>query len=149
MNVKQKLGYMLIGCLFTIAGYILASLGGGAAHAQQNEQVLDKIVCRELEVVNTEGTPVVRIGAAEEGGVMSVINAAGKTVGAIGASGDGGAMGVFNAAAGKGGFRIHAAKGSGAISVINAAGKTVGIIGATEDGSGIIQIYDEDGWRTH
>ena len=126
MNVKQKVGYMLIGCLFTIAGYILASLGGGATHTQQNEQVLDKIVCRELEVVNTEGTPVVRIGA----------------------SGDGGAMGVFNAAAGKGGFRIHAAEGSAAISVINAAGKTVGIIGATEDGSGIIQTY-EDGWRTH
>ena len=149
MNVKQKLGYTFIGCLFTITGYILASLGGGVTHTQKNEQVLDKIVCRELEVVNTEGTPVVHIGAAEEGGFMSVINTAGKTVGAIGASGDGGAMGVFNAAAGRGGFRIHAAKGSGAISVINAAGKTVGIIGATEDGSGIIQIYDEDGWRTH
>lgn len=32
MNTKQKFAYMLIGCLFTIAGYILASLGGGATH---------------------------------------------------------------------------------------------------------------------
>ncbi len=37
MNIKQKLGYMFIGCLFTIAGYILASLGGDTTHAQQNE----------------------------------------------------------------------------------------------------------------
>ncbi len=35
MNFKQKLVYMFIGCLFTIAGYILASLGGNATHAQQ------------------------------------------------------------------------------------------------------------------
>ena len=35
MNFKQKLGYMFIGCLFTIAGYILASLGGITTHAQQ------------------------------------------------------------------------------------------------------------------
>ena len=33
MNVRQKLGYMLIGCLFTIAGYILALLGGSVAGA--------------------------------------------------------------------------------------------------------------------
>ncbi len=55
MNFKQKLGYMLIGCLFTIAGYILASLGGSITHAQKDEQVLDKIVCRELDVVNKYG----------------------------------------------------------------------------------------------
>lgn len=41
MKFKQKLGYMLIGSLFTNAGYILASLGG-ASHAQKDEQVLDK-----------------------------------------------------------------------------------------------------------
>ncbi len=58
MNFKQKLGYMFIGCLFTIAGYILTSLGGGATHAQQDEKVLDKIVCRELQVVNKEGKSV-------------------------------------------------------------------------------------------
>ena len=68
MNFKQKLVYMLIGCLFTIAGYILASLGGSATHAQQNEQVLDKIVCRELEVVNKEGKAVVHINKQEHGG---------------------------------------------------------------------------------
>ena len=61
MNFKQKLGYMLIGCLFTIAGYILASLGGDTTHAQQNEQVIDKIVCRELEILDKKGTKRIRL----------------------------------------------------------------------------------------
>ncbi|MCG9129126.1 hypothetical protein JT359_16170 [Candidatus Poribacteria bacterium] len=47
---------MLIGCLFTIAGYILASLGDGTIHAQQDEQVIDKIVCRELEILDKKST---------------------------------------------------------------------------------------------
>ena len=45
MNFKQKFGYMLIGCLVTLAGYFFASLGGSSsppntAHAQQNEEVI-------------------------------------------------------------------------------------------------------------
>lgn len=51
---------MFIGSLFTIAGYILALLGGGTSHAQKDEQVFDKIVCNELEVVNSEGKVVTR-----------------------------------------------------------------------------------------
>ncbi len=62
MNFKQKLGYMLIGCLFTIAGYIIASLGGDTTHAQQNEQVIDKIVCREIKIVNNTGKPLLLLG---------------------------------------------------------------------------------------
>ena len=80
MNFKQKLGYMFIGCLFTIAGYILASLGGDTTHAQQNEQVIDKIVCRELEVVNKEGISVFDIKAGEGGGVVRVKNSDGISV---------------------------------------------------------------------
>ncbi len=47
MKFKHKLGYIFIGCLFTIAGYILASLGGITTHAQQEKQVIDEIVCRK------------------------------------------------------------------------------------------------------
>ena len=70
MNFKQKLVYMLIGCLFTLAGYFLASLGNNEipnAHAQQNEkQVIDKIVCRELTVVNENGTPIANLKSDEK-----------------------------------------------------------------------------------
>ena len=74
MNAKQKLGYMFVGCLFTIAGYILASLGGGATHAQQNEQVIDKIVCRELEVVNEKGQKMIRLGHLFKSGLVQILN---------------------------------------------------------------------------
>ena len=68
MNFKHKLGYMFIGCLFTIAGYILASLGGGATHAQQEKQVIDEIVCRHLKVVNKQGKTVAHIKEHQLGG---------------------------------------------------------------------------------
>ena len=121
MNFKQKLGYMFIGCLFTIAGYILASLGG-ATHAQQNEQVIDKIVCKQLEVVNKAGKRVVNVWTNEIGksGVIDIFNTEEKVVVEIGANEHGGIMGVLNNA------------GNGGVA-----------IGVTEDGKGYIRTSDE------
>ena len=98
MNFKQKLGYMFIGCLFTIAGYILASLGGMTTHAQKDEQVIDKIVCKRLEVVNEEGTTAALIVVDARGdGAIEVRNKAGKVVASIVVDArDGGAISVFN-----------------------------------------------------
>ena len=40
MNMKQKLTYMLIGCLFTLAGYVLSTLFNTPPHIQaRDEQV--------------------------------------------------------------------------------------------------------------
>ncbi len=170
MNVKQKLGYMFIGCLFTIAGYILASLGGDTTHAQQNEQVIDKIVCRELEVVNTAGNVVASIASSDNGGIMSVQNTAGKVVAGIAVTEhDSGIMSVQNTAgkvvafisatdkgggmsiqntAGKNIVAISATKDGGFMGVQNTAGKNVIRFGVTEKGNGGIQTY-KDGWRIH
>ena len=165
MKFKQKLAYMLIGCLFTIAGYIIASLGGGdTTHAQQDEQVLGKIVCRQLEVVNIEGTPVARIYADENGGVIDVRNAAGKQAVGIVAQKNGkgtgtitvfntsgkrvvsvdanfwgnGSITVLNSAANLG-ADIYADDFGGAIAVYNAAEKLVAGIWADKDGNGTIK----------
>lgn len=56
MNFKQKLVYMFIGCLFTIAGYILASLGGETTHAQQFE-TQDIIERYHFGYIVSEDTP--------------------------------------------------------------------------------------------
>ena len=109
MNFKQKLGYMCIGCLFTIAGYMLASLGGGATHAQKDEQVIDEqvildaakqvikerathaqkndkdvideIVCRQIKVVNRFGkTMIVIKGSDHSGGRMTLHNGHGEVI---------------------------------------------------------------------
>ena len=78
---------MLIGCLFTLTGYLLASLSNNEApdtHAQQNEkQVIDKIVCRELIVVNKDGTPIANLKSHEKdplstGGSLRIYNFQGQ-----------------------------------------------------------------------
>lgn len=173
MNVKQKLGYMFIGCLFTIAGYILASLDGGATHAQQNEQVIDKIVCRELEVVNEEGKKIILIGTERGGGVVSVKNKEGKTIvdiknrhyiGAKGGEvrlyngGDGHSY-VFMAATLEGGYvRIAQSRWEGEGSVSMSTLGEGGFVGITnengkrvvsmftdgDDGTGIVSVSDSN-----
>ena len=170
MKFKQKLGYMCIGCLFTIAGYIIASLGGGATHAQQDEQVLDKIVCKRLEVVNEEGTTVARIdgflrdmnfynpagkvvasiSVGESGGLMSVSNPEGKDAAGIFSVGGefGGIIQVYDSR-GKLAADIYSDENGGGIEVLNSAGKDVVTLTATEDGNGEIQTYNKKGWRTH
>ena len=174
MKFKQKLGYMLIGCLFTIVGYVLALLIGSAIHAQKDEQVIDKIVCKRLEVVNEEGTTAALIGVDARGdGAIEVRNAAGKVVAHITATEEGGGIYVFNEAeiglpvAGIGvsadgtgtmgvansrGRRVASLgatkEGSGNIEVLNSAGKDIVTLTATEDGDGVIKSY-KGGWRTH
>ena len=159
MNFKQKLGYMFIGCLFTIAGYILASLGGITTHAQQEKQVIDEIVCKRLEVVNAEGITVagiygkgaievrnalgkrvVGINADVHGkGVIGVSNAAGDEVVDIGADADGkGAIEVRNAFE-KRAVDIFANENGGVLIVYNAAGETVAGIVVNKDGDGLIE----------
>ncbi len=159
MKFKHKLGYMFIGCLFTILGYIFASLVGSATHAQKDEQVIDKIVCRELEVVNTEGKTVARINGflrdmnfynpagkvvasiavGDSGGLMSVSNPEGKDAAGIFSVGGefGGIIQVYDSR-GKLAADIYSDENGGGIEVLNAAGKEVVTIGATEDGGGIV-----------
>lgn len=43
MNMKQKLTYMLIGCLFTLAGFVMSSLFNTPTQAQNEKKaVFDK-----------------------------------------------------------------------------------------------------------
>ncbi len=71
MNMKQNTVYMLIGSLFTLAGYFLATLANNQppnAHAQDNTtKIFDKIVCKELEVVDKIGKPIARIREDSKG----------------------------------------------------------------------------------
>ena len=124
MNFKQKLGYMFVGYLFTIAGYILASLDGGATYAQQNEQVIDKIVCRELEVVNKDGKPVVHIKAAANGGLVNIYNNKEKRIANMGAE--------------------RHMQGDGMVGVWNKKGDPVGTLYANLDGNGVIDLRNKD-----
>ena len=161
MNFKQKLGYMFIGCLFTIAGYILASLGGMTTHAQKDEQVLDEIICRKLRIVDGMGKTAADIdpfginfydifgkrSASINGRIirgMAFYNKTGKIVASIGASEDGGYI-VFSNAAGERVVNIRSYENGGGIRVNNAAEKNLVVIGVDEGGSGFIGLNNTAG----
>ena len=100
MYFKQKLAYMALGCLFTIIGYILASLSGNPVDAQSQKDkseptVIDEIVCRKLRVVNDDGETVVGITDVL-GGFIGVKLPNGKAVVLISAAFDGGSIDLFN-----------------------------------------------------
>ncbi len=149
MNFKQKLGYMCIGCLFTIAGYILASLGGITTHAQQKEQVLDKIVCRELQVVNKEGKPVAIIkgDVGGGGGVFVITNKEGSPAAMILANENGTGefrvvdkkLGIAVAKMGQDGF------GTGFVTLKNKVGKQIVTLLGNNVGEGGMILGDQSG----
>ena len=69
MNMKQKLTYMLIGCLFTLAGFVLSSLFNTPTHVQAQDEkkaVFDKVVCRELEILDKKGTKRISLSVGED-----------------------------------------------------------------------------------
>ena len=78
---------MLIGSLFTLAGYFLASVintQSPNAHAQDNTtKVFDKIVCKELEVVNDNGKTVAKMRNFAGGGHLGIYNPAGHKVASL------------------------------------------------------------------
>ncbi len=124
MNFKQKLTYMLIGSLFTLAGYFFASLGGSTlqtTHAQQNEkEVIDEIVCRNIRVVDSDGETVVSIGSNFFGGMVEVINPKQDRTSVV---------------------LIRTDKHGGRMITRNNAGKTVVEMGAEIAGWGSVEIY--------
>ena len=171
MNFKQKLTYMLIGSLFTLAGYFFASLGGSAlqdTHAQQNgKQVIDDIVCRNITVVDPDGETVVHISGTYFGGMVNVYNPKqdGTSVALIWADKHGGRMITRNNAGktvvemgadlgGTGGVEIYTPSnekeniyiGFGEIEVTNSDGKQVVSLGSTlVNGVGFIDVSNKKG----
>ena len=129
MKFKQKFGYMFIGCLFTLTGYFFASLGGSlsppnTAHAHEDERHFEKLVCKEIVIVNKYGKQVVNISASEaDSGGIDIFNKYGKQVVAIGTAED----------------------GTGILNIANEDGKVVASIETTDDGRGSIVVVGKDG----
>lgn len=150
MNFKQKLIYMLIGCLFTLAGYFLASIGNNEApdtQAQQNEkQVIDKIVCRELIVVNKDGTPIVNLKShgkypLSTGGSLSIYNFQGQETIRLDGSSNG-SLRIYNYK----GHEVVSLDGiaGGSLSLNDSEGKSATyLVGIGGDIGGFLKFYGE------
>lgn len=95
MNFKQKLGYMFIGCVFTLAGYILANFSGKSIAQQQNDIVADSldvgsITCRHFAVVGEDGKRIATIDRDKNGnGVLLIYNKDREDIALIGTDADG------------------------------------------------------------
>ena len=149
MNIKQKITYMLIGCLFTLAGFVLSSLFNTPPPIQaQDDKVIEEIVCKRLKIVNDEGTTVAKLVSFRGNGVVSTYNADGKGLIFIGSEigGKSGAMVIRNAD-GKGlvGIGTSVDGKSGGMETYNADGKKLVIIGSWDGKSGSMAISNADG----
>ncbi len=148
MNCKQKLVYMLIGSLFTLAGYFLATVINTQtpnAHAQEKNNVFDKIVCKELEVVNDTGKKLLRMGETfAGGGFILVYNKEEMAIAGMDSIDNGGGTIVVGTKEGKVTVAMRATTpigGGGDIEVNNFDGSRGATI-SVDAGGGIIQVYD-------
>ena len=141
MNFKQKLTYMLIGSLFTLAGYFFASLGGSAlqtTHAQQNEkEVIDEIVCRKIKIVNETGKLRAVVGYNDNGGLVVISNNEGRR--------------VVDLSVTQGSTHLGIVGGEGEVSIYRNAGdprvkpiRTVSL-GTDSYGNGTVEVYNKAG----
>ena len=133
MNMKQKLTYMLIGCLFTMAGYVLSSLFNTPIHVQaqgEKKAVFDEIVCKKLEIVNDEGTTLAELDSRLHGGCLSLYKNNGNFGAQLGCL----VLSLY------GGGKSKALLGSSGLSLYNTEGRFSTILGDS------LSLYNKDGY---
>ena len=83
MHFRQKLTFMALGSILTIAGYLLATLTSDVTAQPETDKseplIVNEIVCRKLRVVNENDKTRVAIGEAY-GGFMNVYSHEDKSV---------------------------------------------------------------------
>ena len=143
MNFKQKLAYMAIGCVFTLAGYFLAILGTGGVNPQtasaqaSDKQIIDEIVCRKLKVVNPDGKTVVSLEPVVNGGSLEIYNDAGRSIVDVGALFDGNGRLLISDKDGTPTSGMFADNAGGSISILKIIDEKVKEV-ATLNGDGIV-----------
>ena len=141
---------MLIGSLFTLAGFFLVSVINTqppTTHAQDNtNKVIDEIVCKTIRVVNDKGRPDVVIGSDRDldcGGIITIYNAYGKENIVMKASA-GGPSGTITTHNGDGEEQVYI--GRGAIIISNLFGEKVVSLEAEIPGlTGGIEVNNREG----
>ena len=123
IRLRQKLIYMVVGSLFTIIGYLLATLTVDL-NAQDEEKIqhFEAITCRAFGVLDEEGKIVIGLVADELGGKLFVSDKNQKRSVNLGIN-----------------------KASGHIGITNNDEKPVVVIGAVPSGKGIIWTTEESG----
>ena len=77
MNHKQKLGYILLGAGIMAVGITIGQFVTPTLDAQSNG-VFDKVVCREIEVVDKDGNKAIALFSDANSARLIVYNSQGK-----------------------------------------------------------------------
>ena len=78
MNHKQKLGYILLGAGIMAVGITIGQFVTPTLDAQSNG-VFDKVVCREIEVVDKDGNKAIALFSKADTNQVIVYNPQGKS----------------------------------------------------------------------
>ena len=140
MNCKQKLGYMALGAGILALGIIIGQFVTPDIEAQDNG-VFDKIQCRGLEVLDTEGKAVIVLAAHDVGNAILVNGVHDKPAIALMADK-------------KGGVSVRAGEQSGLVLISDEIGNRMivsddrgepAIVFRTRDDEHGIFVYDKQG----
>ncbi|MYB63937.1 hypothetical protein F4X73_04540 [Candidatus Poribacteria bacterium] len=167
MNMKQKLTYMLIGCLFTMSGYVLSIIINPLTQGEAQDEkiaVFDKITCKKLEIVNDYGKTAAELSSSPGGygllktynneGKLStkldiwgmvVFNDEGQSVAALGEAFDGGGFLRIDNHEGGSLAKLDSFLGVGGLTIYNDEGESVATLGQSLSGGGVLQFYNKEG----
>ena len=142
MNYKQKLGYMGLGAGILAIGIIIGQVVTPNIEAQNNG-VFDRISCRGLEVLDTEGKAVIVLAAHDVGNAILVNGVHDKPAIALMADKKGG-VGVSVHAGEKSGLVLISDELGNRLIVSDDHGEPAIVLRAREDENGIF-VYDKQG----
>ena len=144
MHFRQKLAFMALGSILTIAGYLLATLTRDVTAQPETDKatVFDEIVCRKLKMIDENGKTRVEIGANFLTGYMDFKTSDGVKAISISAFGGLKSMTFWNDD--KDGLYIGAIRNGGFMHVTNADGQKVVSIGEVSD-HGYMAVKHADG----
>ena len=170
---SDKLMYMCVGAIIAFTAYMLGNLNESTnAQPQSQLPVIDKIVVRQLEIVDAQGNviaimgkrdlavgmadilrvydrtgkSVIALGQNANGGLVAVFGKEGKSRASLGIDTDGGVVDVFGKEGGQ--ALLLTDKNGGTIATFNKDNRNVLQIGVTHTGGGVINTKDKFGYTT-
>ena len=148
MHFRQKLIFMAFGATLALAGYLIATLVGDVTAQSEADKsvstVVDKIVCRSLEIVNADGKTALTLNTyVLGGGKVSINDRKGKAVITMKADSAHGYIHIQQPDGGHG-VAMSAGPAGGLVAVDYTAIKRAATIGVSDNGQGYISVNGKD-----
>ena len=141
----EKLGYMLLGAIIALGGYFLGSMNN---NEESEPSILDKIVCRRLEIVDLQNKTIAVLGKESEdlknglltASVFRVYNTDAEEIISLGEASGSGSI-VLAAEDGKTIVHLGEGKGAGWVSTHGSNGKIATSLSVAK-GAGLVTVKD-------